>query len=165
MSGRGNSKRELFLGEVNSRVSLDSDDNDHTLRCKFNFSYFCVQPAGQDFSGWTKDQLAKLLESLRDFSRLPLNHWRSAPVKGGMPILSIYSNFPNKTKFECPPHIPHQAQWGRFRLGSAVRLVGFVVPDAYRTQVHQRTGELFDCNTFYVVFLDANHQFYLTEKR
>jgi hypothetical protein len=165
MNRRSNSKRDEFLNAVNSLTSLDTGNNDHTLRCKFNFSYFTVQAAGQEFSDWSKPQLEKLLESLQEFSKSPLSHWRSVPVKGGPPIFSVYGNFPNNSEFSHPPHVPHQVEWGRFRLGSAVRLVGFVLPASYSTQLHSGTKTAFDCNTFYVVFLDRDHKFYKTERQ
>ena len=50
---------------------------------------------------------------------------------------------------------------GRFRLDWAGRLCGFVVPHEYSNMVQSNNGHQFDCNTFYVVFIDDNHEFYI----
>lgn len=61
--------------------------------------------------------------------------------------------------------VPIEAWWGRFRLENKVRLIGFVLPDEHDGK-EQKTGSniRFDKNTFYIVFLDKNHQFYEVEK-
>ncbi len=61
--------------------------------------------------------------------------------------------------------IPIEAKWGRFRLKSKVRLVGFVIPEEFHDKIHEKTGLRFDKNTFYVVFLDKEHKFYKVEKQ
>jgi hypothetical protein len=67
----------------------------------------------------------------------------------------------SKTDFKFPKRtVPHQARWGRFRLGAKARLIGFVVPDEYRVKIHSGTNMKFDCNTFYAVFLDRDHTFW-----
>lgn len=164
MNGFSNSRRDKFVESI-IETSFDHTDDEITKMCKFNFAYFCIQDASQNFSDWNKDQLSKLLTHLKDYSQQPLKYWKSLPIKGGQPVLSIYKTFPKKSDFEHPKHVPHQAHWGRFRLGSAVRLVGFVIPNEYKEKIHATTKELFDCNTFYVVFLDANHRFYKMEAK
>jgi predicted component of type VI protein secretion system len=79
-------------------------------------------------------------------------------------MLANYGAFPAKSSFTHPKYIPHQADWARFRLGSKVRLIGFTVPAELHKTPHRKSGELFDKNTFYVVFLDRDHIFYLTEE-
>lgn len=165
MSRFGNSAREQFLGGF-LEASLHADHDDLTVRCKFNFSYFDVQAAGQDFDDWEYGQLVKLLNKLKEYSRESLSHWRAQPVGAAGTVLAVYGDFPKrKSDFEMPQHVPKEAQWGRFRLESAVRLVGFVLPGACSDKVHPVTKQKFDCNTFYVVFLDAKHKFYKTEKK
>ena len=77
-------------------------------------------------------------------------------------ILEIYDRYPAKSEFIEPKTVPHQARWARFRLEGKVRLIGFVLPNDYDGQEHVGTKRRFDCNTFYVVFLDQNHLFYKT---
>ncbi len=134
---------------------------------KFNFSYFDPnQDAGQNFREWNHKQLYELLEKIKEYTTKPLDYWRSQRAgKSGLKVLAIYGKFPPKSDFTHPKHIPHQAQWGRFRLGSKLRLVGFTIPTELHKSLHKKTGEFFDKNIFYVVFLDRDHRFYLTEKK
>lgn len=156
-----NTQKQKFLAQI-VVTSIEDSKNDLSLRCKFNFSYFTVQSAGQDFSDWSLDQLVKLLNKLKDYGRESLNHWRSQPCKSGT-VLAVYKKFPSNSEFKNPDHIPHQAEWARFRLESGVRLVGFMLPPEFDSTTHSETGKRFDCNTFYIVFLDLNHLFYKTE--
>lgn len=160
-----NSRKELFLGSI-PRASIDAPSDRLANRCKFNFSYFDMQSAGQDFGDWNHKQLASMLDKLKAYSREELEHWRHMPVgRGNGTVLVTYGEFPKNSDFSHPKHVPHQAQWGRFRLDWAGRLVGFTVPLAYDGKPHEACKHRFDCNTFYVVFLDINHRFYKTEKK
>lgn len=161
----GNTRKDRFIAAI-PVCSLDSETDKLTTKCKFNFAYFEKQVAGQDFNEWPEGKLHKLLNKLKDYSAESLKHWSLQPVGASGTVLIIYGAFPkSKSDFTCPAHVPHQAQWGRFRLDQATRLVGFVVPHDYHGKAHPVTNERFDCNTFYVVFLDAGHRFYKTEKK
>ena len=162
-----NKKKEQHLKTISSFPSLEDDNNDLTIRSKFNFSYFdSSQQVGQDFRNWTHQHLHELLDKLKSYSTKPLIYWLNQRCGGGgLKILAIYGAFPNKSNFKCPKHIPHQSKWARFRLDNSTRLIGFVIPNDLDKTVHCKTKELFDKNTFYAVFLDENHQFYLTEDK
>lgn len=159
----GNTKRNSFLASF-PECSLDSETDKLTTKCKFNFAYFEKQEAGQSFDEWPVDKLRKLLNKLKDYSNESLKHWMCQPIGKSGTVLSIYGTYPVKSDFKCPKHVPHQAQWGRFRTDWAGRLVGFVVPNEYHGKAHPTTGERFDRNTFYVVFLDEDHRFYKSAK-
>jgi hypothetical protein len=160
MSSFKNSRKDQFLARF-PPPSIEADDDRLTIGCKFNFSYFDVQPAGQSFADWNHGELVALLEKLKEYCKKSLQNWTTTPIgRGSGNVLEIYGAFPGRSDFTCPKHVPHQARWSRFRLESAVRLVGFVVPTEFRNMKHQTTGHPFDCNTFYVVFLDKNHRFY-----
>lgn len=154
-----NDRRKTFLASL-SRPSLDDDNNNLTIRCKFNFSYFISrQDAGQDFQDWENKHLIDLLKKLQNFSTMSIAYWKN------LNVLKIYGSFPTKTDFVQPKNIPHQVLWGRFRLGSRRRLPGFTIPTELHRIPHKTTGEYFDKNTFYVVFLDRDHKFYLSENK
>ena len=153
-----NSKRESFLNSIPT-VSLDDDLNDLTIRCKFNFSYFTIDEAGQDFKDWSQNELSKLLDKLKEYSKFSLKHWEHQKV-GRYPVFVKYESFPTNTDFTQPKHIPHQAIWSRFHIENKARLIGFVIPDEYDDKIHQKTSKRFDTNTFYIVFLDKEHRFY-----
>ncbi|MFZ4877042.1 hypothetical protein ACL9RI_18360 [Janthinobacterium sp. Mn2066] len=164
MSGFDNNKKGSFLATI-PVASIELDDDTLTKRCKFNFSYFYKQQASQSFDEWDHGQLIKLFEKIKDYSNDSLNHWRKQPIgKKSGHVLEVYGAFPSNSDFTLPKHVPHQAQWGRFRLESAVRLVGFVLPSDYNNKFHS-CGERYDCNTFYVVFLDKEHAFYKMERK
>lgn len=160
-----NQRKNDFLNNLASRPSLFDVNNDLTLRCKFNFSYFdSSQIAGQNFIDWKHKQLHELLDKIREYTQKSLEYWKNERVgKGGLKVLSIYGGFPVKSDFTEPKSVPHQAQWGRFRLGSKLRLIGFTIPTELHKKAHATTGEYYDKNTFYVVFLDRDHKFYLSE--
>ena len=163
MSSFKNDKKDKFLAAI-PNCSLESDTDKLTEKCKFNFAYFVKQPAGQSFDEWPADKLHKFLNRLKDLSNESLKHWMQQPAGKSGTVLSIYGAFPSKSDFTFPKHVPHQAMWGRFRLDWAGRLVGFVLPNEVRGKEHPKTGERYDCNTFYVVFLDADHRFYKSAK-
>ncbi|MEI7184046.1 hypothetical protein ACIPSR_14390 [Pectobacterium sp. CHL-2024] len=162
MSKFGNKRKGQFLESIPA-TSLDSGEI--TNKCKFNFSYFDKeQKAGQDFSDWSYEELVKLLGKLKNYSNSPLEYWRNKRVgSGGLKVFEIYGSFPARSEFTHPKHVPHDVSWARFRMESSVRLVGFVVPRGYQCPATLKLSEPFDNNTFYVVFLDKGHKFYLTE--
>ncbi|HEY4555715.1 MAG TPA: hypothetical protein VIG68_04695 [Lysobacter sp.] len=165
MSRYENNRAKSFLDSLPT-TSIESTSDTLTARCKFNFSYFEKQAAGQAFQEWTDGQLAKLLDKLKEYSREHLNYWREQRVGKSGTVLAIYGDFPtSRSDFSHPRHVPHEAQWGRFRLEQAVRLIGFVLPNSVRGLTHPGSGIQYDVNTFYVVFLDADHRFYKTELR
>lgn len=164
------SKKRDFLKSI---PETNLKNSGIATRCKFNFSYFdASQEAGQDFSDWNNNAgsatLLSLLSKVKEYTKQPLSYWREQRAgAGGLKVLSYYESFPQKTEFKHPKHVPHDAVWGRFRLGNKIRLVGFVVPEKLHdaTQYDNKGNSYrFDSNTFYVVFLDENHKFYLTEK-
>jgi len=154
-----NSRKQKYLNSLPT-ISLDDAENDITIRCKFNFSYFTLDPnAGENFNEWDQKELAKLLDKLKEFSKKPLSYWENEKA-GKYPVFVKYDSFPINTDFQIPKHVPHQAVWSRFHLENKVRLIGFVIPHEYKNKRHPTTGEFFDVNTFYVVFLDKYHKFY-----
>ncbi len=163
-----NRRKNAFL---NSRPIASIDDKNDKLSelCKFNFHYMDFsQSAGQKFEDWNQKQLTDLLNKLKNYCGRSLSYWMTQFVGGGGKrsrkkrhhILEIYDCYPAKTEFTEPKTVPHQASWARFRLEGKVRLIGFVLPNEYDAQEHVGTKRRFDCNTFYVVFLDQNHVFY-----
>jgi hypothetical protein len=164
MSRFKNTKQKSFFADF-PLPDLESKDDRLTIRCKFNFHYMdFTQKAGQKFSDWTKSQLAKMLEKLMAYSQQPLKHWeQERGGSGDGTVFAFYPHFPMRsiTDFKFPQKkVPHQARWGRFRLGAKARLIGFAVPDEYHGKIHSGTKMKFDCNTFYAVFLDRDHKFW-----
>ena len=155
------SRKERFLASI-PQASIEAHGDTLAQRCKFNFSYFEKQSASQDFDEWSAPQLVKLLDKLKEYGKQALLHWQTETVGKSGTVLSIYGKFPTRSDFSVPKHVPHQALWGRFRIDHSSRLIGFVLPREYDAERHA-SGARFDYNTFYVVFLDAEHRFYKSE--
>lgn len=152
-----NSRTENFVKSIPER-GVDSEGETLSTRCKFNFHYFQAGPPGQAWGDWDHSELSKLLQKLQFYSESSLTNWEKEGV------LCIYNSFPSKSDFSHPKTVPHDVRWARFRLEQKVRLVGFVVPSSLDGQPHCSSKKLFCSNTFYVVFLDREHRFYITER-
>lgn len=162
--GKHNPHRAGFI-ENFPRDSLE--DHDITQRSKYNFSFFDdSQVVSSSFSSLEQPVLAALFEKLKNFSRNDLNYWRNQRCGGGgLKILADYGKFPDKSRFQRPKHVPIDVNWARFRLENMTRLIGFTIPPDVIKRFKGLNGGAFDPNTFYVVFIDLDHQFYLTEDR
>lgn len=162
-----NSRKSRFL---QSRPQNSIETSEIAGRCKFNFSYFDPgQAAGQDFSDWNSDSglcsLTTLLEKIKSYTKEPLSYWRNQRVgSGGLSVFEDYRQFPARSDFTHPPHVPHDVLWSRFRLGNRVRLIGFILPQTLANQQDSSEKFRYDTNTFYVVFLDKDHRFWQTEQ-
>ena len=164
MKDYGNKRQVKFLDSIPTK-SLSAGDDDLTLRCKFNFSYFIPTAPGQDFADWDHQALVQLLNKIKFYSAHPLSYWITMPAGSGCGnVYQKYGAFPKKSDFDKPAHIPHDVDWGRFRLMKKVRLVGFTVPMDLHDTAHPKTAQRFCANTFYVVYLDAEHRFWVSEK-
>ena len=157
---KSNPKKEKFLSNL-PQQDLVSDIADVKGKLSFSFKYFDGnQEAGQDFKDWNDKQKQELLEKLRDYSRESKTYWLNQRTgAGGLKVLEIYGEFPRNTDFEYPRHVPDGVRWSRFRMESAMRLVGFFVDED-----SAKTKEL-STDVFYVVFLDKDHRFYTTETK
>lgn len=160
--GFGNNRKATFLDKLPT-ISLETGEI--VERCKFNFSYFDnSQPQGQDFVDWELHGLTKLMDKLKNYSGSSLEYWRHQRAgAGSLKVFEIYGKFPAKSEFKHPKHVPHDVSWARFRLENLVRLIGFVVPKDLKCIDASKLKAPFDSNTFYVVFLDETHKFYLSE--
>ncbi|WP_062326891.1 hypothetical protein [Treponema endosymbiont of Eucomonympha sp.] len=98
---------------------------------------------GQSFVEWEKEEiLADFLEKLRDFTELTRSE------AGQTKMLVVYGDFPTNSKFKEPSHTPRDAEWCRIKISGKVRIAGHII-----------------ANVFYIVFLDKNHEFFISEKK
>ena len=147
--------KQLKKVEENLSEELTKEFSKMALRCKFNFSYLDINQDGAvGFDYFTEPQLKELVDKIKSFTIKSLRQWENDGT------LIIYGEFPIKTNFKHPSFVPQAVQWGRFRLQGALRLCGFVVP-----ALIAREHEDLDTNTFYVVFLDPEHNFFISKKR
>lgn len=157
-----NPKKDNFLKQF-PETSIASCDIHQ--RCKINLSFFDPsQEHGADLTELAPGLLADILEKIKTYNRSDLNFWRNQRCGGGgLKIFADYGAFPPRSNFSRPKSIPHDVNWCRFRMENLSRLIGFTVPHDY--QENQKNQYPYDPNTFYLVFIDLEHNFYLTEKR
>lgn len=140
--------------------------SDIRTRSKFNFSFFDdSQPHGSAFADLDSSTLTEIISKIKSFTRNDLNYWRNQRCGGGgLKIYEDYKSFPVRTNFSHPKAIPHDVSWGRFRLENLSRLVGFTIPGGLKPSENIEHGP-YDFNTFYLVFIDLEHNFYLSERK
>ena len=155
-----NPRKERFLSNLPAQKFV-SEISDVKGKLSFRFKYFDgSQEAGQDFKDWNDKQKQELLEKLRDYSRESKLFWLNQRVGGGgLKVLEIYGDFPKNSDFYYPKHVPEKVRWARFRMESAMRLVGFFVPEDAVEELKLSP------DIFYIVFLDKDHRFYKMEKQ
>lgn len=127
------------------KEKISAQDTNKTQNFKISFQYLDTsQKFGSSFKGWQKDGLlSTALETLRGYCCSPLLE----QVDGNK--FAIYGAFPTKdrTMFEYPKGVPEDANWARIHINNKTVIIGHIVRD-----------------TFYIVFLDKEHKFYLTGK-
>jgi hypothetical protein len=129
-----------FLETKKSVSQTDKVDN-----FKISFQYMDSKPMyASSYKHWQEvGLLSKALEVLGGYCCRPLRH----QVDGDK--FAIYGDFPKveETKYERPNHVPEDADWARIHITGPAVIVGHVVDD-----------------TFYVVYLDKTHKFWLTKR-
>jgi len=99
----------------------------------------------QTIKSWADDKILEcLFERLRNLSKLTRDEAEKQQQ------VKIYGDFPLKTDFFHPRYIDQNVAWGVIKaVGGQKRTVaGYIVE-----------------NTFYVVFLDKDHRFWISEKK
>lgn len=135
------------LSEVNQILSKKKAVVNAEHHSCFNVSFQYLDTSqfyASTFSDWQKiGLLSTALEMLRGYCARPLVE----QVDGDK--FTIYGDFPNDkaTLFTYPQHVPLDAQWARIHVNGPAVIVGHVLGD-----------------TFYVVFLDKTHKFWLTSR-
>lgn len=119
--------------------------NTHFENFKVSFQYVdSSQKYASSYRDWQKEGLlSKMLELLQGYCCRPLLE----QIDGDK--FSKYQGFPpkDKTLFEFPLHVPEDADWARIHITGPAVIIGHIVRD-----------------TFYVIFLDKTHKFWLTKK-
>ena len=152
-----NPKKEYILNNL-PELNIITELPEIKKLLSFNFKYFDgTQNSGQKLGDLTQEQLLKFFEKLKNFSSASKLHWIKQR-QGKHPTLAIYGNFPERSLFKYPKHVPAGVKWARFRLEGDMRLAGFFIDE------NDAEGDNSLCNIFYVVFFDSNHGFYETKK-
>lgn len=154
-----NAKRQAFIDRF-PQTSLEASNIES--RCKFNFSFFDdTQLHGSSLSALEPGALASIMEKVKSYSNNDLNYWRNQRCGSkGLKILADYERFPPGSSFLHPKFVPHDVTWSRFRMENLSRLIGFTIPGDLK-KINPGKFQ-YDTNTFYVVFIDLEHNFYPT---
>lgn len=95
---------------------------------------------GQSFEAWQKEALlARALKKLQTLCQY------SIPQARAEGILKMYNQFPPSSSFHHPKHIPADIQWCSMHIGNKPCVIGY-----------------FEDNIFHIVFLDKEHEFWIT---
>jgi hypothetical protein len=158
MNRRKNPAKTQFLQKF-PETTIETESSKLNNRLRFSFAYFdYAQEPAQNFEDWSREQLARLLHKLQHYSVEPKEYWMNQRVgAGSLKVLEIYGSFPKKSDFTHPKHVPIDVNWARFRLESDMRLIGFLIPP------NTDGIAMAAVNTFFIVFLDQSHRFYLSE--
>ncbi len=100
---------------------------------------------GQSFADWQADELLALaIDKLRALCEYTIAH---ATNSG---LLKIYTKvpFPPDSAFVHPKHIPQDIDWSSMHIGNKPCVIGY-----------------FEDNIFHIVFLDKDHEFWITKKK
>jgi len=97
---------------------------------------------GQTFSQWEKESLLNvMLDKLKEYSKKTITEAKKAGF-------TIYGSFPPKFLFKHPKFITEDAIWASMHIQGKECIAGHVVG-----------------SVFYIVFLDKDHKFWITEKK
>ncbi|MEQ2505282.1 hypothetical protein AAAT69_14555 [Phocaeicola vulgatus] len=140
---QGYKKKSKLAEPYKKKPSVN--DEARTSNFKISFQYLdTTQKYGSTFKDWQNAGLLSFaLETLHGYCCSPLRQ----QIDGDK--FTIYGSFPpkEKTLFEFPQNVPEDANWARIHINGSAVIIGHVVGD-----------------TFYVVFLDKTHKFYLTKR-
>lgn len=128
---------KTFLNEKKNQTS------NYEENLNFSFEDFCPkQQYACSFLDWQKGGLlARAMDTLHGYCKSPISYDGDK--------FGLYGDFPKQgyTLFSHPDHVTPDAKWVKMHISGTGVLVGHVVR-----------------NTFYIVFLDKSHAFYLTKR-
>lgn len=143
---RKDKNQSIITKTLQEKTKKSVNDADLTSNFKVSFQYMdTTQEYASSFSDWKDDLLVPMMETLKGFCSQPL----LSLIGGNKKFVPYTNGFPSaeRTKFSKPQHVPLDAHWARIHINNCDVIVGHYVSD-----------------TFYVVFLDRGHNFYLTKK-
>ena len=126
-----------------SGMSGNKNFNGHVI---FSFKEIdSSQHLKETFECWAKENLLlKLLNRIKDISQMTMNEATNNQV------IKNYGSFPpsSKTEYMPPKSLSEELQWASLHIQGKEVIAGRIVE-----------------NTFYIVFLDREHKFWISEKK
>lgn len=138
-----NKKKPNSLIASNFSDKTIGQENDENFKVSFQY-LDTTQKYGSGFKDWQGcGLLSKMMETLQGYSHDSLTKQFDGDK------FALYRGFPkdDDTMFNYPSAVPQDARWARIHITGRAVVIGHIVG-----------------NTFYVVFLDKTHKFWLTEK-
>lgn len=137
----GSSNRKDATRDLNSSISTNKVSNFVVI----SFQYFIDQDTEycQSLKSWEQEGL---LASMNNAFIQLCKETAANPQR-----IKKYGSYPEGSKTgypECPKNLSNSANWSSLRLSGKVRVIGIM-----------------DTNIFYVVYLDKDHLFYLSQKK
>ena len=134
-------------GSLLNEIAKPRSVYDESRRSCFKISFRdfdASQKYASSFLDWQNcGWLSKAVETLQGYCNPPLLQQADGDK------FAIYGSFPpsDKTMFDYPRGVPEDANWARIHILNKAVIIGHIVGD-----------------TFYVVFLDKTHKFWLTKQ-
>jgi len=147
MAKRGDRKRDKpYSRKENVREERKKSSTKDLLTFSFkDLDETQPKKSPQSINLWSqKFILEDLFNRLKDLSKLTRDEAEKQQQ------ITIYGDFPSKTDFFHPKHVDQNVAWAVIKAvgGQQGRVAGYIVE-----------------NTFYIVFLDKEHRFYISEKK
>lgn len=144
MAGHNFNKKKQTPHLTSHLSEKKTNINEKSENLNFSFEDFCTkQKYASSFLDWQNcGLLSKAMEVLHGYSKSPVIYDTAGKF-------SLYNDFPKSTEtlFEFPEHVTPDASWVRIHVNGPSVIIGHIIS-----------------STFYVVFLDKTHKFYLTKK-
>lgn len=129
-------KQRILKGQSETSISDRYCEN-----FRVSFEYL-DKSQGQTFKDWEQEGLlSKMNDTLASYCKEPIHAKHGKKFKE-------YGEFPSKSGFAHPQHVAQDVNWSALHITGKAVLGGFI------------SG-----NTFFVVFLDKEHRFWICEKK
>jgi len=143
-------KKQILKGKADKHSSpisgLSKSNDRYEKHITFSFKDLDVnQNQKETFEIWESENLLlKLLNKIKDVSKQTVDEAKSSKV------LNHYGSFPpsHKTKYKVPAYLSEELQWCSLHIQGKEVLAGHMYE-----------------NVFYIVFLDKDHHFWISEKK
>ena len=140
-------KHKSIKNQSQRKVSILKGQSETSTPSKYHKNFrvsfeYLDRNQGQTFKEWEQaGLLSKMNETLANYCKESIQTKKSSKFKE-------YGEFPSKSGFMHPGHVDEDVNWSVLHITGKAVLGGFI------------SG-----NTFFVVFLDKEHQFWITEKK
>ena len=134
------------ISQKKPNILSDLSKRDYNKKINFSFQDLDVtQHNKEDFKTWEENNLLlKLINRIKDMTCLDIEEAKQQK------IIKVYPHFPTSksTKYKVPSYLNEQLQWCVAHIQGKEVIAGHLIE-----------------NTFYIVFLDKEHHFWISNKK